>query len=1364
MQSILFFQRRSYNYFTPFVFKVATPISKRLKTPKEMLYFLEEAFEPLKNVFSPYLSFLLIRKFFAGSQIKQRGHFIIVSIALLMSASTIQAQKVIKSEQFKSGNANEVLQELNVYGAFAINEKSISKYVDENDGAAAFTLSLSEDLSFDLYLFERNILSDDYVLTTSNEDGQLQDVESFQRPKTYYGYLPDKLNSEIALTIADDFIYGFIFDGTDSYFIQPEKDWLEGSSRFVIYNEKDAKENPDVSCGVTAAHNHKKEDNNAQYNPENESCLKAPYAIANDFSIFAKYGSTANVMNRNIGVVNNVNVNYKGFFSSDIELQIVQQVIVTSSVGNPWTSSTDPYVLLPDFTNWGPTGFSQTYADASLWSNRDFDGATVGLAYVGTVCGLSRYNVLQDYTSNAASIRVLTAHELGHNFGASHDASGAPYIMAPSVGNATSWSSASINSINNLLASVSCLPSCNQPCLQPTGLGESSITQTSATLVWNQMLGSNSYKVQYKAASSSTWITATNGIAATSITISNLNSGTQYQWRVRSNCAGGISTYAINGFVTGVNCTIPNGLLTNNITTNSATLNWNAAGGAQNYLVQYKRSSSATWITYSNGGTATSSNLVALIPSTAYDWRVRSNCAGGQLSQFAQSSFITQTPCGTPAGASSTNITTSSATLNWLSVFNAASYRVEYKKSNVSTWTLATSGINANSIIILNLSQNTAYNWRVRANCSNGLSGNYVTRNFSTFATCNAPTALSEFPVYATSATIKWNAASGAQSYRIEYKKSTSSSWILSSNAFTSTSKTLVGLSPSTSYDWRVRSNCSGGQASQYSANGFVTAAACSPPTSLFASSITSASAVVNWGQVSGALTYRVEYKKSTSSTWIVSAFGTSGSSKLISGLEAGVTYNYRIRSTCAGNATSSYAYASFITTVVCNAPQTLSVSDLQASSIMLHWTEVSAAISYRIEYKLRSANSWTVLFNSYTLTSVLLSDLSPSSLYDWRIRTNCNQGQVSSYKQASFLTPDEASCLPPLTTWENSINANWARMNWSSIPDALAYSVQYRKTTDSNWTTAGTTAGTNIILIGLQPQTSYDWRVKTICSGESSVYKTDAFLTTSLIYCQSFESGLGGFSQGTNDDLNWTRYSGATPSSSTGPSSAIDGNYYLYVESSAPNHPNKNARITSPAFTIISSTSTLDFNFHMYGSGMGFFKMWIKDLTNGGSTLVIARQNDHGDVWYQSTVLLSNYENSTVQFIFEGITGNTWRSDIAIDNFCLTDALLEGDFSPDVEDREELIAHDEVEEGGVLSVYPNPASEVLFVEWESKSEEDALIQIFSASGKLVYSDQLSKIFDFYKTEIQLTEFVNGLYYLSIREGTTTKTKKFVVR
>ena len=57
-----------------------------------------------------------------------------------------------------------------------------------------------------------------------------------------------------------------------------------------------------------------------------------------------------------------------------------------------------------------------------------------------------------------------------------------------------------------------------------------------------------------------------------------------------------------------------------------------------------------------------------------------------------------------------------------------------------------------------------------------------------------------------------------------------------------------------------------------------------------------------------------------------------------------------------------------------------------------------------------------------------------------------------------------------------------------------------------------------------------------------------DDSLTT--IYSESFEDGLGQFSQSTNDNFDWTRKSGSTPSFHTGPSSAADGSYLLKATS----------------------------------------------------------------------------------------------------------------------------------------------------------------------------------------------------------------------
>lgn len=173
---------------------------------------------------------------------------------------------------------------------------------------------------------------------------------------------------------------------------------------------------------------------------------------------------------------------------------------------------------------------------------------------------------------------------------------------------------------------------------------------------------------------------------------------------------------------------------------------------------------------------------------------------------------------------------------------------------------------------------------------------------------CDPPTGLTTTSITNNSAILNWNASSGAVSYRLEYKLSSSGTWTVLHMSWTGTSYYLAGLSPGTSYDWRVRTNCSGSN-SNYVQTSFSTTNPCGDPANLNYAA-TSNSAVLSWNAVSGANNYSVDYKLANSGTWI-STSGTTNTSMTISGLNSG-KYDWRVKANCTGGS-GNFVQADFL-------------------------------------------------------------------------------------------------------------------------------------------------------------------------------------------------------------------------------------------------------------------------------------------------------------------------------------------------------------------------------------------------------------------------------------------------------------------
>lgn len=206
-------------------------------------------------------------------------------------------------------------------------------------------------------------------------------------------------------------------------------------------------------------------------------------------------------------------------------------------------------------------------------------------------------------------------------------------------------------------------------------------------------------------------------------------------------------------------------------------------------------------------------------------------------------------------------------------------------------------------------------------------------------------------------------------------------------------------------------------------------AAACGDPTGLAASAITNTTATVSWNAVASALSYDVDYKAASSGTWINAATATTSLSVNLASLSQGTLYDWRVKATCSGGS-GNYVQSQFTTTAPCNAPSGLTSSAITSSSATVSWSAVSGAVSYDVDYKLNSSGTWTNAATGTASTSVNLSGLTASSLYDWRVRANCGASGSSAYSQAQFTTSAASTCPGPY-----DVSTNGSRNGAATIP-----------------------------------------------------------------------------------------------------------------------------------------------------------------------------------------------------------------------------------------------------------------------------------------------------------------------------------------
>ena len=163
-----------------------------------------------------------------------------------------------------------------------------------------------------------------------------------------------------------------------------------------------------------------------------------------------------------------------------------------------------------------------------------------------------------------------------------------------------------------------------------------------------------------------------------------------------------------------------------------ALIGWQNSEDAIVYHVQYREADNLSWTT-----TTIAENFILLenlLENVSYQIQVQADCGNGNASIYTEILNFTTTiaPCDVPENVLITNITTSTAQVNWTNINNAEEYSLQYKVIDETVWET----INTTELIFIleDLAFCTDYEVQLQAKCAFSESDFTETLTFSTLS------------------------------------------------------------------------------------------------------------------------------------------------------------------------------------------------------------------------------------------------------------------------------------------------------------------------------------------------------------------------------------------------------------------------------------------------------------------------------------------------------------------------------------------------------------------------------------------------------------------------------------------------------
>ena len=290
------------------------------------------------------------------------------------------------------------------------------------------------------------------------------------------------------------------------------------------------------------------------------------------------------------------------------------------------------------------------------------------------------------------------------------------------------------------------------------------------------------------------------------------------------------------------------------------------------------------------------------------------------------------------------------------------------------------------------------------------------------------------------------------------------------------------------------------------------------PPTDLKfgAYDATNKRATLSWtDNATNEARYEIQSSTNGGASWTgLPNLAANATSRVCSGLQVGTTYMYRVRAVASDGTASAWVSVSITPKPVPLAPTNVKfgVYDASTKKATLSWTDNATNEDH---YEIQSSTNggeWKLVANlAANTTSRVCSSLLPGNTYSYRIRAVASDGTASAWGSVT-ITPTFVAAPTNVKFGAYDATNKRATLAWTDNATNESYYEIQSSTNGGEWKSLSNLAAnaTSRVCNGLQPGTTYSYRIRAVANGSASAWVSATLVTPKMLAAPESLTMLG--------------------------------------------------------------------------------------------------------------------------------------------------------------------------------------------------------------------------------------------------------------